>query len=254
MKKLAIFLIAVLLMGALVACGGSTDEEDYDVEYDETLRAAEESADVVDDTEDEEPDEEPDEPEEETPPTEQEREPFNLDDAIVHDLPGLTLFNHNLGGSTLLEQVTLEDWDGEASVQVLVFQDGDTWDEMSFAMSQLGGIELFYEFDSGVTVMDFIAEFMEHLEHFADDEYAPSEVGTIRVSADEQALVLPMLGPEGYDEAAIMLVQNVPGSDGVIMLGMLLDRMFWTAEDDAVLTELGTHFGVDLHEFVAAWL
>ena len=254
MKKFAIFLIAMLLIGTSAACQDSTVEEVYDIVCEEAQRAAAELANNATPSPEQAPEERPLERAEAPPSARQAEKPLHPGDAIAYDLTGLVLFNHNLGSSALFEYATLYSQNAETDVQVLVFQGDATRMGGTFIESSRGGIELFYEFEPDQTAMTFIADVMEFMELATDDEYAPSEIGPIRVSADEQTAAVAVLGPEGYDEIAVMLVQNMPGTDGAAMLVILLSRMSWGAGDDAALTELGTYLGVDLHKFVAAWL
>ncbi|MCL2842293.1 MAG: hypothetical protein FWE28_02335 [Oscillospiraceae bacterium] len=247
MKKLAILLIAVLLIGALAACQAS-NERDYEEEREEVARAVAEESDPAYEQMPEEELDEPEEPESE----EQADVPLNLDDAVVYDLTGLTLFNHDLGDSTLFEHADLYDMDSEMSVQVAIFQDGDTLEDETAVESSLGGIGLFY-LTPGFTAEEMLHSWIADLYRYADEGGTPETTSVVRASADRQTALFAVSSPDEYDEVFIVLVQDMPGMEVAVIMGVLLDLTVWEAEDDAILAELGTHIGVDLHELVAMW-
>ena len=251
MKKFAILLIALLLIGTLAACQASR-EEPVEEEYEAILSLAPERNNVIEEPSEEEPDE---------PTEEVGNDPLDADQAVevVYDLPDLSLFNHDLSGSVLLEHAILYlDMDG-TSMQVAVFRDGDTRGGDTFVDSWFGSIDLFYEvMPSNLVPIPGLnaAEWLTVLvaESFdVDDEFAPSAISPIRASADGQTALIVALGPEAHDEIGIMLAQQLPGTDDMFMMGILLDSLFWEEEDEAALAELGALIGLDLRELVTEW-
>ena len=251
MKKLAILLIALLLIGTLAAC--QTQPAPPEEEDEEVLRGVVEGADEEPDDIQEESPEEPDE-EPDTGPVE------NSDDDIVYDLPDLTLIGHDLADSQLFESATLSlDLVGEETVQVIVFREGDTWEGMGFLDSFLGGVELFYAVfpeelaTIGLTAVDMLSGMIAGGLAY-EDELAPSDISAIHATADGKTALFAAASPEQYDEVGILLVQQIPGTDTILMMSILLDLMFWEESDELVLAGLSEYIGFDLRAFVAHWL
>jgi len=251
MKKLAILLIALLLIGALAACQ-SSNESPAEEEYEEARNTFVETPDNINE---ETPEEELDEP-----PIEPAGDLLEPDHAVLYDLPDLTLFNHDLSGSALFEHATLAfGVDAEASVRVLVFQDSEGWIGHGFVESWLGNIDIAYDvipsdFMPGLAPAELLSAVIA--EAFATAaEFTPSEFSNIRASSDGQtALFAALLGSQQqYDEIGIVIVQQLPGTDDMFTLNILLDFLFWEEEDDDALAELSTHIGLDLHALVAEW-
>ena len=236
MKKLALLLFVVLLVGTLSACA------ELEELFPWTQSGSEET--------------------EETPPAQTPEEgtettlPDRIGDhEIVYDLTRLNLIDHNLDNSDLLESHTLRTEAGRDSADVTIISDGElVYDEDGYIFNDAGAIELHYfarrEETTAVEAVKWSIDRDKELGFFFPN--SSLAVGPIRTNVDREmaALVVREEFPNGHTRVLIYLAQAVPGSNEFVVLDFVLYPELWETKHDQILAELSRHIGLNLSAYL----
>ena len=171
---------------------------------------------------------------------------------VVFDLSGLNLINHNLADSVLLTSVEL------LGNQVIVV-DGVDLDQQDVSIldndtvyaifNDAWAIELYYFTRRSGNAVDAVAWSARRDDvHFLDDE-ATLDVGIIRANADSTTALMSMRS-DSEDIVLLYLAQNLPGSNNVIVLDIVVYMFLLEEGDDALIAELSNYLGVDLSQYI----
>lgn len=158
------------------------------------------------------------------------------------DSPGAT------AGGARLEPYTLVGESGkEHTVPAIRGAEAFSFGSDHVAMDA-GAIELYYGLVSGYDIFEVMEVLAAENRPIMDDEdvivgQVFPEIRSVDGSAIVSGFSMDMFG-----EVLVLLnlVQDIPDSDYVLSMVMLLYEGFWTLEDSIILDELGDHFGVDI--------
>jgi len=179
---------------------------------------------------------------------------FDIPDLdIVYDLTGLTLFDHDLSGSSFLEAYILKSVAGMPQ-EVTVISGGDLhlvepgrifWDAWA--------IEFYYTLVPGNDVGSVVTDFFAQDYNFLFEPHgAQLNTGPLRISADNQTAALG-LSAHIFDMPIVYLylAEIIPDSGYVLSLEFVFFMDLFGAQDFDILDELSTHMGIDLAEYIA---
>jgi len=237
MKKYLVLLLVILLIGTFAACGGSDTDTP-------PLPAPGSSG--------------PLEPAEATTLPEELPESEVADFTIVTDLPAINLINHDLSGSDLLEAVTFRTLLGAEIASVTIISDHEELEhENAFIYVDAWAIELYYIARRHETAVESVIRAFE--EDVEEEWFFPDShlvVNDIRASADHQMALLVVTEELTNGEVLVLLylAQNVPGSNDVVVLDILLHPQIWEEYDEEALRELSHHIGLDLRTYISEFL
>jgi len=239
MKKCLVLLLVILLIGAFAACsvvdslptpGGSGSSEP-----------------AVDNT-----------PPLPTPiptePPETEISGFT----VVEDLPMINLINHDLRNSTLLETVTFRTLLGAEIGEVTIISAYDTLEhDNAYIFNDAWAIELYYFARRHETAVESVIRSFEadvEVEWVFPDSHV--EISDIRATADHQMafLVVTEELTNGVVRVLLYLAQNVAGTNDVVLMDVVMYPHLWEDYDEAVLSELSYHVGLDMRAYLHAFI
>jgi len=173
---------------------------------------------------------------------------------IITNLSGLNLINHDLTNSTLLQYLTLNDTAGNKMAAVAIVSSGENITDDGHIFNDAGAIELYYFARNNETAVESViwsaTADIEEIEFFSDD--SDLSIGAIRASADHGTAYLTII-EEMADGSVIVcfyIAQNVPSSNGVILLDIVLHTYLWNNDSDAVLAELSELIGINLSSYL----
>jgi len=236
MKKCLVLLLAILLVGIFAACGGGGSSP-----IPEGLRPPMSPLPTF------------------TPPpgfpdllTPSESEVSGF--TIVEDLPAINLINHDLSDSDLLEAVTFRTLLGAEIADVTIISEYDDLEhENAHIFNDAWAIELYYFARRHETAVESVIRSFEadvEAEWFFPDSHL--EISDIRATSDHQMAHLVVIEEftNGIVRVLIYMAQNVPGSNDVVLLDVVLYPHLWEEYDEAVLSELSFHIGLDLRVYL----
>ena len=172
---------------------------------------------------------------------------------VIHDLTGLNLINHDLGDSTLLEQITLRAILGRDLAEVLIIRDGDLEEEDGHIFNDAWPIGVYYFSRRHETAVDSV---LWSLEWDKESEFIEPDsvltVGPVHADADEQTAMMAVLeeAADGFVFLHVYMAQNVPDSSDVIVLDIWLALGLFETQDGRTLAELSDHIGVDFEALI----
>jgi len=182
----------------------------------------------------------------------------DLEFTIVTDLPEINLIYHDLEGSDLLEPIMLQTLLGIDVALVTIIT---TYDELvqegGWIVNDAWAIELYYFARRHETAVQSLkASFAGDVEAewiFPDSHL---EIGDIRATEDHQMAFLAVIEEltNGVTRILLYMAQNVPDSNDVVILDVVLYPHLWEGHDDVVLYELSGHIGLDLREYLTQFL
>ena len=250
MKKVALLLILVLLAGTLSACF-----DQLPMLGDRSASAQEGGAQPPPPAASAPPRGEAPPPSAQTPQTEGGSRLGEFE--VVEDLAGLRLFDHNLGDSAFLEPIVFTNVLGGESATVLNLKGGEILEQGDgFLFVDGWAIEFYYfarshEDASQTVVQRALSDYQT--DYFFDGSNLV--VGPVRTSADHQTAFLAILEtlPNGETRLCFYLAQNVPGTNEVVAMEIVLFPGLWGRDDDAILAEVGRHLGVDLAAYLSGF-
>ena len=188
---------------------------------------------------------------------------------LVYDLENLSLFGHNLAGSSVLETHRFPDG-RDGFLDVIVFSSVELFEEEGFLtfFDDRLPMTMTYELVQGGNAADLVRDqALESIDLGSSSRYFM--VSPLRVNADYSLAALTIEGRRESQFAipimSIRLAQTIPDSDDVLLLTIrpvgirrpedagevweaVLEDLF------AILDELEEHFGIELRESVAAFL
>jgi len=177
---------------------------------------------------------------------------------VVEDLRGMSLIDHDLADSTILEPIdltTVMTGRGFAAVTVITY--GELFTQNGFIANDAWAIEIYYfarRHESAVEAVAWSANRDKTSDYFSPDSVLIT--GPIRASEDHQ-MAFTMIAEERRDGLTIIclyLAQNVPGTDEVVVMDIVMFPFLWERHDDVVLAELSDHLGIDLSVYIAEYL
>jgi len=173
---------------------------------------------------------------------------------IVEDLPEISLINHDLGDSDLLEAVTFRTLLGAEIGDVTIISDYDILEhENASIFNDAWAIELYYFARRHETAVESVIKSFEadvEVEWFLPDSHL--EISDVRATADHQMAFLVVIEEltNGVVRVFLYLAQNVPGTNDVVLMDVLMYPHLWEEYDDLVLSELSSHIGLDLRAYL----
>ena len=232
MKKVLLLLLAVLLLGSLAACdvvdslpfpGGTTGEISGPVGI------AEPPAGLAD-----------------------------LDFTIVTDLPEISLIYHDLDDSNLLESIMFRSFLGADIAPVTIISEYDELvHDNAYILNDAWAIELHYfarRHETAVQSVILSFEGDRDTEWIFPDSHLTMR--DVRATEDHQMAFLAVTEEltNGAVRILLYIAQNVPGTNDVVILDVVLFPHLWEAHDDVVLHELSRHIGLDLRTYLTEFL
>jgi len=114
-----------------------------------------------------------------------------------------------------------------------------------------GAITIYYELNSDYNISEMAEaleeEFDDMMEEFDELDMEMGQIFPAELSADGTTLFVGFnMEMFGASASTLIIAQDVPNSDYVLITIVILDGAMWTQEDTNVLTQLSAHFGVDL--------
>jgi hypothetical protein len=173
---------------------------------------------------------------------------------VITNLSGLNLIYHDLANSALLESIMLNDLAGSRMTAVTVVVGGENTINDGQIFNDAGAIELYYFARSDETAVESVIwsanTDIEEIGFFS--EGSNLVIGPIRASADHQTAYLTIIEEmeNGYVLVCFYIAQNIPGSNGVLLLDVVLYTNLWDSDSDTVLTELSELIGVDMNSYL----
>jgi len=173
---------------------------------------------------------------------------------IVEDLPEITLINHDLRASDLLEAVTFRTLLGAEIADVSIISAYDTLEhENAYIFNDAWAIEIYYFARRHETAVESVIRSFEadvEAEWFFPDSHM--DLSDIRATADHEMafLVVTEELTNGVVRIHLYLAQNVPGSSDVVLMDVVLYPHLWEEFDEAVLSELSYHIGLDMRAYL----
>ena len=238
MKKCLVLLLVILLIGTFAACGGS------DTPTPPIPPAPGSSG--------------PSEPETATTlPGELPEDEFS-DFTIIEDLSPINLINHDIGDSDLLDAVTFRTLLGAEIASVTIISEHEELEhENAYIFVDAWGIWLYYFARRHETAVESVIRGLE--EDIEEEWFFPDShlvVSDVRATADHQMALLVVTEELTNGEVLVMLylAQNVPGSNDVVVLDILLFPHLWEEYDEEVLAELSQNIGLDLRAYISEFL
>jgi len=175
----------------------------------------------------------------------------------LHDLPTITLLDHDVEESELLGEHMLASLATQeiyhiATIDLSLDDAGFEFLGLDRAFFSLGAVEIMYalmSFDSALTALEPIVEFDVH--NLQAGGFALSENQPLRLSADEQTAVFSL---QIHDAAPpslyIYIVQEVPNSGYVLLLRFVCFTRYWDDSDTALFEAFSELFGFDLMTYL----
>jgi len=181
---------------------------------------------------------------------------FNLKDwekvkaAPLYDLDNLDLTSLDLSESEYLMEYVLESVRGGERYEVPVITAGEFYrsDIESFVWVT-DGIGMIYALESGSDVMECMDYKVSYdIQDLIKDGFILDADLPLRVSADYQSAVYGLsMDLSGKPNAVyIYLLQNIPDTDHILSLLIILFPNHWSNDDSMTLAELNEYIGVDL--------
>jgi len=181
---------------------------------------------------------------------------------VVYDLDDMNLINHDLDGSDLLEHITLYTTAGTESAIVTIISDGAYYENWELQAGEgiifvdAWSIELYYFSRRRETAAESVAWSFERDRedgYFIEDSVLTAS--PIRASADRQTAFLAVREEleNGRVRVLLYLAQNVPDSNEVVLLDMVLFPGLWETQEehnDAVLEAFSELIGIDLSVYL----
>jgi len=172
---------------------------------------------------------------------------------VVTDLPDLNLIGHDLAGSTRLESMTLYTEAGRAMTAVTIVRDGENTVTNGTIFNDAGAIELYYFPRGNETAVDAViwsANGDIGDGYFSED--STLTIGSIRASEDHQMAYLTIVEKmaNGVEIVCFYIAQNIPGTNDVVLLDIVLFTNLWDSRSNAVLAELSEHIGINLGAYL----
>lgn len=177
---------------------------------------------------------------------------------VIEDLTGMNLIDHDLDGSTILEPIEFTTLLlGREFATVTIVSYAELFVQDGFIFNDAWAIELYYfarRHESAVesVIWSAAADITEG--YFFPDSVLT--VGPVRASEDHQTAFMVIVEElrSGHMRICFYMAQNVPGTDEVVLLDVVLFPGLWERQDNIVLAELSRHFGVDLGVYIADYL
>jgi len=173
---------------------------------------------------------------------------------VITDLSGLNLIDHDLTGSDMLEHTELTTFLRGvefATVTIISYAETAEWNGVIF--NDAWAIELYYfarRHESALEAVVWSANYDLDSGYFFSDSYL--EIGSVRTSADHQTAYMVIVEEmrNGNVRICFYLAQNVPDTNEVVLLDIVLFLNLWDRHDDVVLAELSQHIGINLSTYM----
>ena len=176
--------------------------------------------------------------------------------APLHDLTTLNLFDHDLSDSVFLMEYTLESTVDGIPFSVPVITHGEAHRPYRHGTDEViwdaDGIGMLYYLLPSMDALDLLdAEVRHDMRRLQGDGFTLNTDHPVRTSADNQsaAFGFSMDWDGEYRVVYIYLLQNIPDSDYILFLQVMLFEDFWDEDDPAILAELSAYLGTDLLAF-----
>ena len=179
------------------------------------------------------------------------------DEDIIFDLSAINLIDHDLGANSLFEHTTLYTIFGFPGSTVSIVSEAELFYDNGFIFNDAWAIELYYFAMFGETAVETVIWSVEEdldMGYFFDDSeltFLP-----IRASADSTmayTVIFEQMSAtwDNWRRICFYIAQNVPGSQEVVLLDVVLFLDLWEDHiDDPVLAELSALIGIDFASYI----
>jgi len=174
---------------------------------------------------------------------------------VIHDLPAISLIDHDLADSDILEPVVLRSVLGAEVATVTIISDWDDFfEDNGFILNDAWAIEIYYFHRRHETAVESVIRSFEadkEADYFFPDSHLT--IGDVHASADENMALLSIIEEltSGHIRVLLYLAQVVPGSNDVVLMDLVFFPHLWEAQDDDVLAALSHHIGIDLSVYMS---